>query len=233
MSRPPPPVIAIDGPAAAGKGSVARGVAAALGFHYLDSGKIYRAVAVAARDGGLLPATAGDTALAALARRLANNPAALARLLAQPRLLADEAAKDASALAARPRLRRALVAAQRAARRPPGLVADGRDMGATIFPDAAVKIFLTASARERARRRALQLRQNGMRAIIKDVLADLRRRDARDAGRNASPLRAAPTALRLSSTRATVDDLVLRIVAAFDKAVFCPSNPPPRRQHRQ
>lgn len=198
----PPPVIAVDGPAASGKGTIAAGVAAALGFHYLDSGALYRLVALQALEHGI---DAGDAeALAAAAAAL---PVAFAggRTLLEGRDVTDlirgeAASRMASAVAVHPGVRAALLARQRAFREPPGLVADGRDMGTVVFPDAALKVFLTASAEERARRRHKQLIEKGISITIDSLLRDIRERDARDATRAVAPLAAAADAVLLDTT---------------------------------
>jgi cytidylate kinase len=197
-----PPVIAVDGPAASGKGTIAAGVAAALGFHYLDSGALYRLVALQALEHGI---DAGDAqALAAAAAAL---PVAFrgGRTLLEGRDVTDlirgeAASRMASAVAVHPGVRAALLARQRAFREPPGLVADGRDMGTVVFPDAALKVFLTASAEERARRRHKQLIEKGISITIDSLLRDIRERDARDATRAVAPLAAAPDAVLLDTT---------------------------------
>ena len=197
-----PPVIAVDGPAASGKGTIAAGVAAALGFHYLDSGALYRLVGLQALEHGI---DAGDAdALAAAAAVL---PVAFrgGRTLLEGRDVTDlmrgeAASRMASAVAVHPGVRAALLARQRAFREPPGLVADGRDMGTVVFPDAALKVFLTASAEERARRRHKQLIEKGISITIDSLLRDIRERDARDATRAVAPLAAAPDAVLLDTT---------------------------------
>jgi cytidylate kinase len=197
-----PPVIAVDGPAASGKGTIAAGVAAALGFHYLDSGALYRLVGLQALEHGI---DAGDAeALAAAAAVL---PVAFrgGRTLLEGRDVTDlmrgeAASRMASAVAVHPGVRAALLARQRAFREPPRLVADGRDMGTVVFPDAALKVFLTASAEERARRRHKQLIEKGISITIDDLLRDIRERDARDATRAVAPLAAAPDAVLLDTT---------------------------------
>jgi len=197
-----PPVIAVDGPAASGKGTIAAGVAAALGFHYLDSGALYRLVALQALEHGI---DAGDApALAAAAAAL---PVAFegGRTTLEGRDVTDlirgeAASRMASAVAVHPGVRAALLTRQRAFRQPPGLVADGRDMGTVVFPDAVLKVFLTASAEERARRRHKQLIEKGISITIDSLLRDIRERDARDATRAVAPLAAAPDAVLLDTT---------------------------------
>jgi cytidylate kinase len=205
------PVIAIDGPAASGKGTIAAGVARVLGFHYLDSGALYRLVGLQAMEHGI------DTDdEAGLAREAADLPVAFAegRAWLDGRDVTDvirgeAVSKAASAVAVHPAVRTALIGRQRAFRRPPGLVADGRDMGTVVFPDALLKVFLTASAEERASRRHKQLIEKGISVTLDSLLLDIRERDVRDATRAAAPLRAAPDAV-------TLDTTALSIAAATD-----------------
>jgi len=202
-----PPVIAVDGPAASGKGTIAAGVARALGYHLLDSGALYRLVALKALRSGI--ALDAEAPLAAAA-------AALDAEFAPERILLDGAdvteairAEDVSAAASRvavmPAVRAALLARQRAFRRAPGLVADGRDMGTVVFPDAAVKVFVTATPGERAARRHKQLIEKGNSVNIDSLLRDIRERDERDAGRAAAPLMPASDAVILDTTRMSID----------------------------
>ena len=185
-------VIAVDGPAAAGKGTLARRLAAALALPYLDTGLLYRAVGRRVLDAGADPRDA--TQAEAAARALA--PADLDRGdLRGP--MADMAA---SAVAAIPAVRAALLDFQRAFGRDRGAVLDGRDIGTVVFPDAAVKLFVTASVAERARRRFLELRGRGVAADPAQVEAEIRDRDAQDANRPVAPLRPAEDALRLDTT---------------------------------
>lgn len=199
------PVIAIDGPSASGKGTVAQAVALALGFHYLDSGALYRLVALDALQRGV--ALDDEAALTRLAEQLDVRFERGEVYLGGRRVTDDirtEACSAASSrVAAVPGVRQALLARQRAFRRPPGLVADGRDMGSVVFPDAKLKVFLTAGAEARAERRYNQLKDKGIPASIDALLLDLRERDTRDAERAAAPLRAAPDARRLDTTRMT------------------------------
>ena len=197
-----PPVIAVDGPAASGKGTIAAGVAAALGFHYLDSGALYRLVGLQALEHGIDAADAEALAAAAAVLPVAFRGG---RTLLEGRDVTDlmrgeAASRMASAVAVHPGVRAALLARQRAFREPPGLVADGRDMGTVVFPDAALKVFLTASAEERARRRHKQLIEKGISITIDSLLRDIRERDARDATRAVAPLAAAPDAVLLDTT---------------------------------
>ncbi len=205
------PVIAIDGPTASGKGSIATQVAAALGFASLDSGVLYRLVAwQALRLGTPLD---DAPALAELAARLpvafgADGVHFEGRLLPAAELRTEAVGAAASTIAALPRVRDALFALQRSFRRAPGLVADGRDMGTVVFPDAELKVFLTASAQSRAERRYKQLISQGIPAILDNVFADLQARDARDSQRAVAALKPADDAKRLDSTDLSLEQTV-------------------------
>jgi len=194
-------IIAIDGPAASGKGTLAKRLAAHYGFRHLDSGLLYRGVAKAVRDAGK-PAIDKDAAIAA------------ARLFDSARydenvLKGDDVAKAASLVAAIPEVRAALVAFQRAfAQSKPGAVIDGRDIGTVIAPEADVKIFVTASAEERARRRILELQARGENPDSGAVLADILKRDERDMSRATAPLKQAPDAHLLDTTHLGIDAAV-------------------------
>ena len=186
----PPPVIAIDGPSASGKGTVAQRVAQALGFHYLDSGALYRLVALKVLQAGYN--LHDETQLADAARNL-NVVFQDSAISLEGRDVTDDIRTEqcgilASQLAAYPGIRAALTDRQRAFRQRPGLVADGRDMGSVIFPDAALKIFLTASAEIRAQRRYKQLMEKGINANIADLLQDIKNRDDRDRNRSIGPM---------------------------------------------
>jgi len=202
MTAGRPFVVAIDGPAASGKGTLAHRLAERFGLAHLDTGKLYRATAflVLAENGD--PA---DPALAdAAARRV--DPA----LLNDPRLLSEEVAQASSVVAAIPRVRAALLAFQRDfAVHPPGsargAVLDGRDIGTAVYPDAAVKLFVTASPEARAERRLRELRESGATVIYRDVLQDMTERDARDSGRRVAPLAAAPDAVTIDTTGLDAD----------------------------
>lgn len=208
------PVITVDGPSASGKGTLAAAVAAALGYHYLDSGALYRATALAAMKAGV-----ADDDGAALARLGADLDLHFAAGRVQlggedvtDALRREEVGAMASRISARPELRDALRALQLSFRRVPGLVADGRDMGSVIFPRAQLKVFLTASAEERALRRYKQLISKGFSANIEDLLADLRVRDARDRNRAVAPLAATADALLLDNSGLTIEASVDQVL---------------------
>jgi len=204
------PVIAIDGPSASGKGTVAALVARALGFHYLDSGAIYRVTAHAAERDGISPED--EAALSGLARhldlRFDDGEVFLDGMAVGDVIRTEEAGRLASRIAALPSLRAALLERQRAFRQAPGLVTDGRDMGSTVFPDADLKVFLTASVEERAKRRYKQLIEKGFDANLAALLQDLRERDERDAARSAAPLRQTADAGLLDTTELSIDQAV-------------------------
>ena len=209
------PVITIDGPSASGKGTVAAGVATRLGFHYLDSGALYRLVALAAqRNGTPLEDDAGLARLAAgLPVEFRDGGVYLREDEVSQALRHEEIGTAASHVAARPAVREALLARQRAFRQPPGLVADGRDMGSIVFPQAALKVFLTASVETRAERRHKQLMEKGMYAKMQDVVDDLRRRDERDSSRPVAPLKHYPDAIFLDTTGLSVAQAVDKVLA--------------------
>jgi len=220
MTADLPPVIAVDGPAASGKGTVAAGVANALAFHYLDSGSLYRLVAlVALRTGTSL---ADAPALAGLAAGLdVLFPGGTIQLEGRDvteAIRGEEVSAAASQVAVHQAVRTALFERQRAFRRPPGLVADGRDMGTVVFPDALVKVFVTASPEERARRRYKQLIAKGISITMDGLLRDIRERDARDAGRAAAPLMPARDAVILDTTDLTIEAAIGRVLGLYRDA---------------
>ena len=208
------PVIAIDGPSASGKGTLAAAVAARLGYAYLDSGALYRATALAARDAGVGADDRAATArvAAALDIRFRAGRAWLGDRDVSAELRAEAIGAQASKLSAWPEVRHALHALQLSFRRLPGLVADGRDMGSVVFADAPLKVFLTASAAERAARRCKQLISQGISANIDSLRADLEARDARDTNRAAAPLKPAPDALLLDNSGLTIEDSVAQVL---------------------
>jgi cytidylate kinase len=204
------PVIAVDGPAASGKGTIAAGVAQALGFHLLDSGALYRLVTLKALEVGV--ALDAEAVLAELARGL-DVTFSGGRIQLEGRDVTDAIRHEgvsaaASQVAVHPAVRGALLGRQRAFRRAPGLVADGRDMGTVVFPDARLKVFVTASPEERARRRHKQLIEKGISSTIESLLRDIRGRDARDAGRAVAPLAPAADAVILDTTGVTIVEAV-------------------------
>lgn len=206
----PVPVIAIDGPSASGKGTVASRVAAALGFHYLESGALYRLVAYV---GGPDPARAA----AELAAEFLDGRIFLSGQDVTDEIHVEAVGKRASEVAKLPAVRAALLERQRAFRRAPGLVADGRDMGTVVFPEAVLKVFLTASVEVRARRRHKQLNDKGIHANLAALSRDLEERDARDAARTVAPLRPAEDAVLLDSTALTIDEVVDKVLMLFRK----------------
>ena len=215
------PVIAIDGPSASGKGTVAQRVAAKLGYHYLDSGALYRLLGMAAQREGL--GLDDESSLAALAGRMEIRFEVeqiwLDGVLVGDELRSEQCAAAASKVAELPTVRAALLAKQHAFRRAPGLVADGRDMASVVFPDAVLKIFLTASPEARAERRYKQLMEKGIGANIAALLLDIRLRDERDTRRSVSPLQQAPGAILLDTTALSIDDAVLKILKAFQEVL--------------
>jgi cytidylate kinase len=220
----PIPVVAIDGPSGAGKGTVSQAVAQRLGWHYLDSGAIYRVLALAAEDAGV--DLADEDGLCALAAKLEVSfepvPGDVARVLVDGRDVSDRVRTEASGnrasqLAVLPRVRSALLDLQRRLRRPPGLVADGRDMGTVVFPDAGLKVFLTASPEIRAERRYKQLKEKGLNVNLPRLILEIRERDTRDAQRKASPLKPAEDARQLDTSSMSIDEVVARVMAYVGK----------------
>ena len=219
------PVLAIDGPSGSGKGTISRISAARLGWHYLDSGALYRVVGYAVdRDGADLSDYEG---LAALALR--TDIRFVTSGDAEPRVLVDgvdatdairteTAGAAASRIAPIPEVRQALLAKQHAFRTLPGLVADGRDMGTIVFPDARWKVFLTASAQQRAERRHKQLNEKGVSVNLNDLLREILARDARDAERTVAPLKPAPDAVLIDTTDVPVERVVERVLALLPDA---------------
>ena len=212
-----PAVVAIDGPAASGKGTVAKGVAQALGFHYLDSGALYRLVALKALRQAI--PVDDETALATAAGELDASFEGDAVSLGGDDVaeaIRDEAVGvAASRVAVYPRVRSALLHWQRSFRRAPGLVAEGRDMGTEVFPDAVLKAYITASAEERARRRYNQLIMKGNSVTIDGLLRDIQERDARDSNRAEAPLKVAADAVVLDTTDLTIDAAIAFVVRQY------------------
>jgi cytidylate kinase len=211
------PVIAIDGPSASGKGTVAQRVARELGFHYLDSGALYRIVALAAKKKGI--SWEDETALADMAHamdiRFRGGEICVDGADVSDEVRTEEMGRGASVVAVHPAVRRALLDLQHHFRKDPGLVADGRDMGSVVFPDAQLKIFLTASAETRAQRRYKQLMEKGIHANLPDILQDLRARDARDQLRQVAPLQKCPDAKLLETSDLTIEQAVKAVIEHY------------------
>lgn len=214
-----PPVLTIDGPSGSGKGTVARRVAAALGWHLLDSGAVYRVTAVAADHAQV--ALDDEAALAAIAATLpvafgmdtaGDERIVLGGLDVTAEVRSETTGERASRIAVLPAVRAALLGLQRGFRQPPGLVADGRDMGTVVFPDAGCKVFLTASAEARAERRYKQLKEKGFDGSLASLFDDIAQRDARDATRPVAPLRPAADAIEVDSTALDVHQVVQRVL---------------------
>ena len=214
------PMLTVDGPVGAGKGAISQRVARHLGWHLLDSGALYRLLALdAARAGGSMD---DEATLASRAHELdvvfqgAEDGDSVRVLLGgndvSLEIREEECGNNASCVAALPAVRHALLDRQRAFLRPPGLVADGRDMGTVVFPDATAKIFLTASAEERAQRRHKQLMQKGIGVSLRDLLRDIEARDSRDKERAASPLVPAEDAVIIDTTGVEIDAVVNRVL---------------------
>ncbi|MDE2234371.1 MAG: (d)CMP kinase [Gammaproteobacteria bacterium] len=218
--HPAAPVIAIDGPSGSGKGTVSRRVAAALGWHFLDSGALYRILALASKQAQVEAADAERLRTLAAGLRIEFKPpvAAEEQILLNGRdvtqaVRSEECGKLASELAVIPQVRESLKNLQRSFCRAPGLVADGRDMGTVIFPDAGLKIYLTASPGERAQRRYNQLKEKGLNANLPALLRDIAARDARDQNRAVSPLKPAAEAVVLDTTGTDVEQVVATVLA--------------------
>ncbi len=213
------PVLTIDGPSGSGKGTISRLVARQLGWHYLDSGALYRAVGVAAGWAGIDLDDDGALVRCTFDTRVDFQEASDGELRvlvnghdATDDLRTETAGAAASAIAAIPEVRTALKDRQRAFRQPPGLVADGRDMGTVIFPEAPFKVFLTASASERAERRYKQLKDKGVSVTMDGLLREILARDARDASRPVAPLRPASDAVHIDTTGLGIDEVVERVL---------------------
>jgi cytidylate kinase len=220
-AHPSVPVLTIDGPSGAGKGTVSQAVAAALGWHLLDSGALYRAVGYAAGVAGIDVTDEAAAERCARATRIefrVPDGGGELRVIvdgvdATDAIRTETAGAAASAIAAIPGVRDALLDLQRDFRRAPGLVADGRDMGTVVFADARWKVFLTASAAERAERRHKQLKAKGLAVNLASLLLEIEARDARDASREVAPLRPAADAVVVDTTGIPVGDVVARVLA--------------------
>ena len=215
----PVPVITIDGPTASGKGTIAERVARALGFGYLDSGALYRLVAWRALEAGVN--TGDEAAITALATSMdptfADGRIELDGRDVTDAIRSEDVSRAASQVAVHPRVRQALLDLQRARRQAPGLVADGRDMGTVVFPDATLKVYLTASVDARAERRHKQLIDKGFPANIDILSQELRARDQRDSERTASPLKPAEDAYQLDSSALTIEEVVAQVLDWYAK----------------
>lgn len=213
------PVIAIDGPSASGKGTIAQLVASQLGYHYLDSGALYRLLALAARHHNVSWQDAA--ALAALATQLHirfdGTHILLNDIDVTDAVRSEAIGRGASEIAVLPAVRSALLALQHSFRRKPGLVADGRDMATVVFPDAKTKIFLTASAEVRAERRHKQLMAKGIDVKLTDILHDLQQRDARDSQRSNAPLQRDKSAELLETSHLSIEEAVQFVINAAKK----------------
>ncbi|MGQ0587427.1 MAG: (d)CMP kinase [Gammaproteobacteria bacterium] len=221
------PVIAIDGPSGVGKGTVARALARTLGWHFLDSGSLYRILALAAKNAGI--SDKDEAAVAALAPRLDikfdlqdvdNETIIVDGKDLSAAVRAETTGAQASVIAVYPKVRSALLERQRAFRRPPGLVADGRDMGTVVFPDAGLKIFLDANADERARRRLNQLRKAGIAANIAALREEIRERDVRDRSRTVSPLKPAADAVTIDTTELSAESVLARVEQLIEARAY-------------
>ncbi|HJU07831.1 MAG TPA: (d)CMP kinase [Rhodanobacteraceae bacterium] len=219
------PILTIDGPSGSGKGTIARAVADKLGWHLLDSGALYRAVGYAAGMAGLDLSDAEAVTRCAQAMKIRfRDPkdGGETRVIvnghdATDELRTETAGAAASAIAAIPSVRQALVDLQLSFRRPPGLVADGRDMGTVIFPDATYKVFLTASASERAKRRYKQLKEKGLDVTLASLLREIEARDARDASRAIAPLKPAGDAVVVDTTGVPIGQVVAKVLDLLHK----------------
>ena len=225
-SDKPVPVLTIDGPSGSGKGTISRAVAEALGWHLLDSGALYRAVGYAASMAGINLSDAAAVTRCAETTRIAfrdEKDGRETRVIVNGHDATDEVRTEtcgaaASAIAAIPAVRTALFEKQRSFRRAPGLVADGRDMGTVVFSDAPYKIFLTAGAGERARRRYKQLKEKGLTVTLSSLLREIEARDERDATRKVAPLKPAAGALIVDTKSVPVQEVIARVLAVVRRS---------------
>ncbi|MFZ4118465.1 MAG: (d)CMP kinase [Polynucleobacter sp.] len=215
-----PPVIAIDGPTASGKGTVAALVANALGFHYLDSGALYRLVSLASEREGISTENASflSKIAASMLVSFQNGQIMLGNEDVSELIRTEKIGRRASELAVHPEVRQALVRLQHDFRQNPGLVADGRDMASVLFPDARLKVFLTASVAARAERRYKQLIAKGFSANMFDLLLDLTARDARDSSRGSAPLIVAEGAIVLDTSDLSIDQAVSQVMRWYESS---------------
>jgi CMP/dCMP kinase len=224
---PAAPILTIDGPSGSGKGTISRGLASRLHWHLLDSGALYRLTALAAARRGN-PSDPEDLARIARSMDVSFGSVGGAEQVrldgedATAALRTEETGEAASRVASVPAVREALLQRQRDFARPPGLVADGRDMGTVVFPSADLKVFLTATADERAMRRHKQLKGKGIDVSLRDLSWDIAQRDARDASRTIAPLRPAPDARTIDSTDLTPEEVIARILQWLEAAGIGP-----------
>jgi len=216
------PVLTLDGPSGAGKGTVSRAIAKRLGWHYLDSGAIYRALAVAVMDRGVSPDDVERIVAIAQAMDLAFQANETPRVILDgcdisERIQTESCGNTASKIAALGPVRQALLEKQRGFRRSPGLVADGRDMGTVVFPDAPYKVFLTASAEERALRRYKQLKEKGNDVSLSALTKEIEERDRRDQERSVAPLRRAEHAVLVDSSHLSIEEVIVQCLALIDR----------------
>ncbi len=209
------PVIAIDGPSASGKGTIAKRVADELRFRYLESGALYRLIALVSLREGIVDEPALAEVAASMDVALLNEKILLDKQDVTEKMRGEECSMRASEVAKLPNVRQALLRRQRSSRQSPGLVADGRDMGTVVFPDATLKVFLTASPEVRAERRYKQLIEKGINANLRALSRDLQERDARDANRVVAPLVPAADSQVLDSTALSIDEVVDRILSLY------------------
>jgi len=226
----PAPVLAIDGPSGSGKGTVSQRLAGELGWDFLDSGAVYRALALLAQEQGISPAEidrlveiAGKMEISFVPEENGVCSALVDGTEVSEALRTEDVARLASQIAAEPKIRLALLEKQRQFQQPPGLVADGRDMGTTVFPAAMLKIYLTASPEVRAERRYKQLKEKGFDVNLPRLLGEIRERDERDAGRKASPLKPADDAVIVDTSDMTIDEVVDHIRALLQQRLSDPS----------
>lgn len=217
----PPPVICLDGPGGVGKGTICLIVAGRLGWHILDSGSLYRLTALKAQRLGLSEENEVAKVAAALDVAYREGPGGLQIFLENEEvseaIRSESCGALASEVAAMPAVRAALLERQRAFRQPPGLVADGRDMGTVVFPDAPLKIYLTATPEERARRRYKQLKEKGLDVNLRDLIEDLRIRDERDMKRATAPLKPASDAVIIDTSELGIEDVSTRVLQWVEK----------------